>query len=92
MYHVSAQGVDERMINVHYYYYRFRIYAPLKSNRVLTADPCTQMFSSPPPPTPPTPHPPLPPLPDTVHHSIMLFNGLLEVFMQGYMDRLMTNL
>ena len=22
MYHVSAQGVDERMINVHYYYER----------------------------------------------------------------------
>ena len=21
MYHVSAQGLDERMINVHYYYY-----------------------------------------------------------------------
>ena len=21
MYHVSAQGVDERIINVHYYYY-----------------------------------------------------------------------
>ena len=21
MYHVSAEGVDERMINVHYYYY-----------------------------------------------------------------------
>ena len=21
MYHVSAQGVDDRMINVHYYYY-----------------------------------------------------------------------
>ena len=21
MYHVSSQGVDERMINVHYYYY-----------------------------------------------------------------------
>ena len=21
MYHVSAQGVDERMINVHHYYY-----------------------------------------------------------------------
>ena len=21
MYHVSAQGVDERMLNVHYYYY-----------------------------------------------------------------------
>ena len=21
MYHVSVQGVDERMINVHYYYY-----------------------------------------------------------------------
>ena len=25
MYHVSAQGVDERMINVHYYYYYFGI-------------------------------------------------------------------
>ena len=24
MYHVSAQGVDERMINVHYYYYYMR--------------------------------------------------------------------
>ena len=23
MYHVSAQGVDERMINVHYYYYYY---------------------------------------------------------------------
>ena len=22
MYHVSAQGFDERMINVHYYYYK----------------------------------------------------------------------
>ena len=21
MYHVSAQGIDERMLNVHYYYY-----------------------------------------------------------------------
>ena len=21
MYHVSAQGIDKRMINVHYYYY-----------------------------------------------------------------------
>ena len=24
MYHVSAQGVDERMINIHYYYYNYR--------------------------------------------------------------------
>ena len=23
MYHVSAQGVDERIINVHYYYYYY---------------------------------------------------------------------
>ena len=23
MYHVSAQGVDERMIDVHYYYYYY---------------------------------------------------------------------
>ena len=30
MYHVSAQGVDERMINVHYYY------ISNISNRVLT--------------------------------------------------------
>ena len=26
MYHVSAQGVDERMINVHYYYFVTRLY------------------------------------------------------------------
>ena len=25
MYHVSAQGVDERMINVHYYYYYYNL-------------------------------------------------------------------
>ena len=24
MYHVSAEGVDERMINVHYYYYYYK--------------------------------------------------------------------
>ena len=23
MYHVTAQGIDERMINVHYYYYYY---------------------------------------------------------------------
>ena len=26
MYHVSDQGVDERMINVHYYYYVLHSY------------------------------------------------------------------
>ena len=26
MYHVSAQGVDKRMINVHYYYYYYYYY------------------------------------------------------------------
>ena len=26
MYHVSGQGVDERMINVHYYYYYYYYY------------------------------------------------------------------
>ena len=26
MYHVSAQGVDERMLNVHYYYYYYYYY------------------------------------------------------------------
>ena len=30
MYHVSAQGVDERMINVHYYYLQYK-----KENTVL---------------------------------------------------------
>ena len=25
MYHVSDQGVDERMINVHYYYYYYYV-------------------------------------------------------------------
>ena len=34
MYHVSAQGVDERMINVHYYYY-------LPCHRVATPAGCT---------------------------------------------------
>ena len=28
MYHVSAQGVDERMINVHYYYYSTASWPP----------------------------------------------------------------
>ena len=29
MYHVSVQGVDKRMIHVHYYYY-YRIYLELE--------------------------------------------------------------
>ena len=28
MYYVSAQGVDERMINVHYYYYKGKLSGP----------------------------------------------------------------
>ena len=32
MYHVSAQGVDERMINVHYYYYYIRPSCPKESS------------------------------------------------------------
>ena len=28
MYHVSAQGIDERMINVHYYYYYMHALCP----------------------------------------------------------------
>ena len=31
MYHVSAQGIDERMINVHYYYYILTS-VPLREN------------------------------------------------------------
>ena len=26
MYHVSAQGIDERMIKVHYYYYYYYVF------------------------------------------------------------------
>ena len=33
MYHVSAQGVDERMIKVHYYYYYY-YYVPLVEHAV----------------------------------------------------------
>ena len=29
VYHVSAQGVDERMINVHYYYYYYYFDSPV---------------------------------------------------------------
>ena len=31
MYHVSAQGVDERMINVHYYYYYYYLLTPTET-------------------------------------------------------------
>ena len=30
MYDVSAQGVDERMIHVHYYYYKFQTHERFK--------------------------------------------------------------
>ena len=33
MYHVSAQGVDERMINVHYYYYYYYYYCKEVNNQ-----------------------------------------------------------
>ena len=43
MYHVSAQGVDERMINVHYYYYsihkKLRYILPHKIVNVFAAIP-----------------------------------------------------
>ena len=38
MYYVSAQGVDERMINVHYHYYR------LHQAQVLGVHVCVCMF------------------------------------------------
>ena len=40
MYHVSTQGVDERMINVHYYYYYYRI-------KILQVDSRLQQFKQP---------------------------------------------
>ena len=38
MYHVSAQGIDERMINVHYYYYYYYYYYYMKSTLGLQVD------------------------------------------------------
>ena len=37
MYHVSAQGIDERAINVHYYYY----YADPQTEILCHSDPLT---------------------------------------------------
>ena len=37
MYHVSAQGVDERMMNVHYFYYTYlHIFWPTKGHLALS--------------------------------------------------------
>ena len=33
MYHVSAQGIDERMINVHYYYY-FLLFSEMQTEEL----------------------------------------------------------
>ena len=41
MYHVSAQGVDERMINVHYYYYYYDKDTYLPWLGVILLDQCT---------------------------------------------------
>ena len=38
MYHVSAQGIDERMINVHYYYYRTSQHLPSLIVLVVSVD------------------------------------------------------
>ena len=40
MYHVSAQGVDERMINVHYYYYDFNSFQLPSGCRSTTTGTC----------------------------------------------------
>ena len=56
MYHVSAQGVDERMINVHYYYY---YYYYLLSMRTWCWWPRDMVWPLPPPPTHTAPPPPL---------------------------------
>ena len=46
MYHVSAQGVDERMINVHYYYYesRFNVSLIVKEKVTRQCPPTTTIF------------------------------------------------
>ena len=45
MYHVSAQGIDERMINVHYYYYYyFRKTLPATRSAVDTAEILNRLF------------------------------------------------
>ena len=45
MYHVSAQGVEERMINVHYYYYY--ILCPVSKITGHTLRPLNGSYSSP---------------------------------------------
>ena len=42
MYHVSAQGVDERMINVHYYYYYYEMQASARTCGRRAADSMTE--------------------------------------------------
>ena len=39
MYHVSAQGVDERIINVHYYYYYYNNVGFLSLSMLLSDPP-----------------------------------------------------
>ena len=48
MYHVSAQGVDERMINVHYYYYYHQHHHKKKKKKVirLESEECVDCFIS----------------------------------------------
>ena len=41
MYHVSAQGVDERMINVHYYYYYYFNSAIKSQTKLVSLVSCT---------------------------------------------------
>ena len=49
MYHVSAQGIDERMINVHYYYYFCAIFCfRLFTSLPLFLSPLFLFFLSPP--------------------------------------------
>ena len=45
MYHVSAQGVDERMINVHYYYY-YQVIRSLHKECVIVLSLYTCAFTS----------------------------------------------
>ena len=46
MHHVSAQGVDERMINVHYYYYILKIIIAFDWQPVKHLEQWSNMFMS----------------------------------------------
>ena len=46
VYHVSAQGVDERMMNVHYYYYYYYYYTEIDTGVNASSDKAVVLFTT----------------------------------------------